>query len=341
MNINKKIFKLLTKTSLSIVLVILSQSLYSETWTPKIKLINGTNAGIGKAETIKLIALQGGMVPIAEFKDKSGEFSLGEINSPDGAPVLIQVNYKNANYNKMVPPAPNFRTKVQEIIVYESKNDLNSLDVKSVVQILREKDRILVQKLFILLNESKPEMSIYAPEKIQFYIPDNAREVTGGLTQGSSKMNIPLTLAKGDKGRVFERAILPGQSEIQISYYLDAPNLSELNFLEKKDFSSETIRIFLLKPEEMILSSSNSKLTKLPEKGPDNSIAYRLELKDSMLHSLNLKGGSPVERETFVSNERKIENGNIFVSREKSLYGVIAVIAFLFSLNFMIRYKKN
>ena len=85
----------------------------------KISLKNGTTGGIGKADTIKLIALQGGMVPIGEFQNKQGDFVLEKINFPDEAPVLIQVSYKGANYNKMVPPAPMFRTKVQEITVYE------------------------------------------------------------------------------------------------------------------------------------------------------------------------------------------------------------------------------
>ena len=120
----------------------------------KISLKNGTTGGIGKADTIKLIALQGGMVPIGEFQNKQGDFVLEKINFPDEAPVLIQVSYKGANYNKMVPPAPMFRTKLQEIIVYEVTSEFKGIDIKSLMQIIREENSIRVYKIFLIdMNE--------------------------------------------------------------------------------------------------------------------------------------------------------------------------------------------
>ena len=96
----------------------------------KISLKNGTSGGVGRADTIKLIALQGGMVPIGEFQNKQGDFVLEKINVPDEAPLLIQVNYKGANYNKMVPPKLPCLEQKQEITVYESTSEFKNIDVK-------------------------------------------------------------------------------------------------------------------------------------------------------------------------------------------------------------------
>ena len=122
----------------------------------KISLKNGTTGGIGKADTIKLIALQGGMTPIGEFQNKQGDFTLEKINFPDQTPVLIQVSYKGANYNKMVPPTPVFRSKVQEITVYELTSELKDIEVRSLMQIIREENLLRVYKIFLIENKTNP-----------------------------------------------------------------------------------------------------------------------------------------------------------------------------------------
>ncbi|MCB1177413.1 MAG: hypothetical protein KDK36_07535, partial [Leptospiraceae bacterium] len=128
--------------------------LLGEDWTPKISIKNGSTGTVGKADTIKLIALDSGMKPVGEYKEKVGEFTLPKINIPDGAPILIQAIYKGVNYNKMVPPAPQFRSKVQEVIVYEKTNSTKDLEVQSLIQIIRLKNFLNIHKVFLLNNKS-------------------------------------------------------------------------------------------------------------------------------------------------------------------------------------------
>lgn len=59
-----------------IVSIIFTLHLNAEEIDLKISLKNGTTGGVGRADTIKLIALQGGMTPIGEFQNKQGNFIL-------------------------------------------------------------------------------------------------------------------------------------------------------------------------------------------------------------------------------------------------------------------------
>jgi hypothetical protein len=326
---------------ITFILLAVNISLFAETWTPKISIKNGTTNGAGKADVIRLFALDGGMVPIGEFKDKSGSFNLGSVTTPDGAPVLIQVSYKNANYNKMVPPSKDLRDKVMEVVVYDTVSDFSNIDIKSVIQIVREIDQIVITKFYVFTNNTNPPKSFYEPQNLQIFIPENAENVTGQITQ-EGKMNIQLDLKKGDKGRIFERGILPGISELQVSYTIPAKDGKDAILEDKLLFEKDPNRIIFLKSQDMKILSDNSKVSPMPEVAVASMTAYKVEYPSNGSAKLTLSGGTPATNAAMEQPDKQtVENAKLFVSIEKSLLGIFAVVALLFGLSFIFVFNKN
>ncbi len=80
---------------------------------------NGTTGTPGFAESAKLIILQNGMQEVASLNNLQGKFSFQDVDVPKQAPLLIQLSYSGVNYNKLIPPTPEFRQKKSEITVEE------------------------------------------------------------------------------------------------------------------------------------------------------------------------------------------------------------------------------
>lgn len=327
-----------------IILISLFSQLGAEELNLKISLKNGTNGGVGRADTIKLIALQGGMTPIGEFQNKQGDFVLEKINAPDEAPLLIQVNYKGANYNKMVPPAPMFRTKVQEITVYETTSEFKNIDVKGLMQIIREENTVRVYKIFLIENQTNPPMSFQNKQSpLEVFVPANATEVFGQLKQGDSKMAIPLNLVDGQKGKVLDRPILPGASELQISYALPAKSLSDVSFKDEMNFEDKkSPRVIFFKPRDMKIEIKGA-VTKeeIKDNIPQGLGALRVIYPQSSPVDISVVGGSfEPEEEHHSAETRKVRNGTIFTTWDKSVLGVIGILGLLFTLSFVFVYRK-
>lgn len=312
-------------------------SIFAESWTPRIKIINGTTGQSGRADSIKLIALAGGMVPIYEENEKQGEFSLPTQTVDERTPILIQVNYRGVNYNKMVPPVPKMRADVQEVVVYDTTDEKNFLNIRGLLQISKGENHLRVYKLFLLSNKTNPKKSISNSGGLEIFVPENAVEVSGQLVQGEKGMPVPLNLTKGVLGRIMERPILPGESSLQISYIIpgsgDTMDLEDRLTIEKEN---ETLLFF--KPIDMKISSTNALEALADEDMPEGMKAYRVQYDSERKVKLSFSGGK-IEKE-FSTRQRRIINGTVFDTTEKSILGVVAVLAFLFSLSFLFIYKK-
>ena len=313
--------------------VILSQS-----WNPEVIIKNGTTGQPGSVDGLKLIIISNGMQTLSELPGFSNKLSINNISLPDDLPVLFQVKFRGATYNKMVPPAPMFRTKPVEIIVYDTVNDLSGLDIKNVVQISREENSLRFIKVYIFNNLTNPKKSYVLTKPLEIFIPEQANEVKGQYTQSDSKMGIPLSLEKGEVGRKFDRAILPGQSELFISYTIPS-NKNEITTLEDRIlFEKEEGRVFLLNPPDIKIKGRDlSPPTVISESGPDGMMGIRLNYKNKIA-ILEIIGGNPQREDT--PQERKVVNGKIFVNWINSTYGVLAILCLLISLSYIFVYKK-
>jgi hypothetical protein len=312
--------------------------IWGENWNPKISIKNGSTGKKGQAESIKLIALQGGMVPIGEFSNKEGDFELGPIQVAEGVPILIQAIYKGVNYNKMIPPVPEMRSQIQEIIVYEKTDSTKGLLVQSLIQITRVTDALRIHKVYLLKNTTN--FSIENSDRMQVFIPKEAKEISGQLTQGKKGMPIPLSLQEGTKGKKIDRAILPGESSLQISYTIDSKKTEKTTLEELPILEDSNSLVVFLKPEDMNLEVQGAKSTIIQESdAPEGMGVVSIEFEKEKSFSLVVSGGEPFVEQ--VKAQQRVVNGNIFTTPEKSLYGVLAMLAIFFSLSFIFVYKKS
>jgi hypothetical protein len=313
--------------------------LISGGWKPEVVIKNGTLNQSGKVDSLKLIAISSGMQPIAELAGFDSKMIIDKIDIPDESPILFQAKYKGATYNKMVPPAPNFRNKPIEIIVYETTSNINDIDIKSVIQINREEDSLRFIKVYIFDNSTNPPKSFLPPESLEVFIPESAQNLRGQYTQADSKMGIPLSLDKGNIGRKFDRAILPGQSDLVISYNIKS-NPSEITEYEDRIlFEKENGKVYLLNPPDMkIKNKISGPPEKITDSGPDGMAGLKMVYNNGIAN-IEVSGGKPLVKET--PSERKVVNGTIFINWINSTYGVLAVMGILFSLSFIFVYNKK
>ncbi len=324
---------------LSILVALSVSPVLSGDWVPEVLITNGTTGKPGSVDSLKLIAITTGMQPIGEINGFSNSTKISNLNLPDESPILFQARYKGATYNKMVPPAPIFRSKPVEIIVYETTQDLSSLDIKSVIQITREENVLRFLKVYIFNNTLNPPKSYVPLNSMEIYIPETAQNIRGQYTQSDSKMGIPLALEKGESGRKFDRAVLPGQSDLMISFDILANPDDITPFDDKIIFEKESSRIFLLNPPEIKLGMDGStQADQKIEKGPEGMLGVKLNYKNKEA-SITIQGGRPIKRE--VAQERRVINGSIFINWVNSTYGVLAIIGILFSLSFLFVFNQN
>ncbi|GBF51741.1 hypothetical protein LPTSP4_32790 [Leptospira ryugenii] len=303
-------------------------------------LKNGTTNSLGNADSIKLIALQGAMLPIADLGPQKGSFRFSGVDVPEGAPLLVQVTYKGVNYNKMIPPTPAFRSQNQEVVVYETTESKEKVSIKSLMQVIREKKGIRIFKLFLIDNQSNPKRSYYSKENpIEFFVPKQSTESYAQVQQPGSRMAIPLNMPEGKNGgKLFDRAALPGISELQVSYFFPG----EQDVLEEKllaEGQGGSYPIFL-KPADMQMEVvDGGTLVKLDKEIPAGLSAVAITANsDTNTFHFRLKGGKPVP--TALNGNPEIQNGTILTTWDTSLFAVIGFIALLFTLSFLFVYRK-
>ncbi|TGL74822.1 hypothetical protein [Leptospira yasudae] len=326
-------------------LLLIQTSVYSEELELKIRIKNGTTGQEGSIESLRIIALQQGMIPIKEIGPSRGSFVVSKLTVPDQTPILLQAKYAGVNYNKMVPPVPVMRSGVQEIVVYEKTRDKSLVRTRSAMQISRGRDFLRVFKIFLISNNTIPPKS-YQDEQNPFeiFVPSEATEVAGQLTQGESRMAIPLSLQDGANGKLLDRAILPGSSELQISYTIPANNLSTVTFKDRMLAEKEEgYRAVFSKPQDMEVSFIGAaKQERIQEDVPSDMKAFKIGYPSPRYEvSISVSGGNPVADVETERVNRKIENGTWFPTTERSLLGLVAILGFLFTLSFIFIYRKE
>lgn len=337
--------KIVNKRLLYFILLILSGSIFAVEKDIQVIVYNATTGKPGKADNIKIIELEGGMKVLSEKKNISDKTIFKNISISNNVPILIQVSYMNINYNKIIPPTGDFLDKPIEITVYNSSANQRSIDTKSLMQIIRARDEILINKIYLFTNNSNPPTSYYNPENFfEVFIPNNAKEIYGQLHQNDSKMGIPLGLPIGKKGRVMDRAILPGSSELQISYSLPAPNIESIEVDDKLLFEQKKNGLVIfLKPKDLELKITGAKETLLIEKDiPSGMKAIRVTypaLNESI--KLFITNGTPIKQDDQ-KPERLVSNGKIFIDWQKSALGIVITFSLLLLFQTIFRFlEKN
>ena len=309
----------------------------AESWKPEIIFRNGTDGRRLEKMTVRFLSLENGMQETAKYENVDSGFKFPAIEVNESAPVLIQTLYKNATYNKMVPPVPAMRNRPQEITVYESSSDFSRVSVQSVLNAVREEEGVRIMKIYFLNKISSPKAAWYDSEGFEIYIPENAEEIQAQMTQGSGQMPIPLSLSEGKNGKKIQRAILPGESDIQISFLLRGKE--SVTFRDRLSIDKSKEKVILYRPKSMNLEFSGVRAEKITDEAPMNAAAYKLEAEKDKVYEIRFSGGEAVK--TGAPKGRLLRNGSIFTDIWKSLYGVLFVFFFLLAVKYGISFFRQ
>ncbi|MCB1178422.1 MAG: hypothetical protein KDK36_12630, partial [Leptospiraceae bacterium] len=178
--------------------------------------------------------------------------------------------------------------------------------------------------------------------ELQVFIPKSAQNLSIQLTQGKKGMPIPLNLEDGDKGRVINRAILPGESNLQFSYLIESDEGKETIIEELPIIEQSESQVIFLKPDDMKLKSEGADYNKIEDNDvPEGMGVYSIKISRNKSYKIVISGGSVVEENHSAPRGPNVVNGTIFTTTEKSIFGVIAVLALLISLSFIFIYRKK
>jgi hypothetical protein len=150
-------------------------------------------------------------------------------------------------------------------------------------------------------------------------------------------MPIPIQLVKSNSSYKLERPILPGQSDLMISFFIKDSS-KEIELSDKKLFEPSKDSIFLINPPQIKFELLDGGLISQIDESPEGMKGYKITYPESNLIKFSLKG---IGSKRATPQERKIVNGNIFQSALESTYGVLIVLSLLFFLSFLLIYNKK
>lgn len=191
--------------------------------------IDGTvvNRTTGKPQPGVSITLvkpgQAGMRTIGTTtSDAAGRFVFAQ-DQPGGGPQLLQANYKDVNYNKLL--TPNIATSNVELDVYEATKTPSVARVAQQMLVIEPNSgQIAVSETVMVQNDSNTTFSDPETGELQFYLPPAANGQVRVQAQGPQGMPLPRPAEKTKESDVFkvEFPIKPGQTEFDVSYVIPA-----------------------------------------------------------------------------------------------------------------------
>lgn len=181
-------------------------------------VMNGTTNRPVAATDVILLALQGGMQPVATVKtDSSGHFTINS-DSLGTAPMLLRVPYKGVLYHEPVPP----NTPTVQIEVYEPTNDPHSFAVTTrEIVVQPQGSDLAIAEQYIIQNQTHPPVAYYLKDgTFRFKVPQGA-QLNQVSASGSAGMPvIQGTIDKGNGVEAVDWPFRPGENGVRISYQM-------------------------------------------------------------------------------------------------------------------------
>lgn len=302
---------------------------------------NGTFSKPGKADTLRVLILKDSMVPVREYKNIEGNFFIQKLEVPESIPILLQAEYKGVNYNKIIPPLPEFRNKEIQLEVYELTNDKKDIQFWSLLQFSKLKEFMQINKIYIVQNKTNPKYSYQSKEGFRIFVPKEALNLNIVWTQPESKMPIPIQWEdQFDNVKKINRSFLPGNTEIQVSYQLPWKDktLSILDQLFLENESMDNKKPVFIKPKDMRLEVNNADIEELENEIPEGYRAFLVTyLGPNKTAEFTFSGGTPIVSE-FFQESRQITNPGYLKDWHTSIAAVIAFISLLFIFQYSMEY---
>jgi hypothetical protein len=152
--------------------------------------------------------------------DGSGHFRF-ENDQPGGGPQLLQANYKDVNYNKLI--TPNVPTSGVELDIYEATKSPSVARIAQRMLLLEPSlSRINVNETLVVQNDANTTFNNDSLGAIRFYLPPAANGQVRISARGPQGMPLPRPAEKTEQNDVFkvQFPVKPGETEFQIAYVL-------------------------------------------------------------------------------------------------------------------------
>ena len=187
-------------------------------------VINGTTGKPQPNVSVTLIKPgQNGMQTIgATTTDAAGHF-LFEKDQPGGGPQLLQVDYKDVHYNKLM--TPNIPTSNVQLDIFEATKSPVAARVTQRMLVLEpNSSQITVTETVIAENKTKTTYNNDALGGLRFFLPPAANGQSRVSVQGPQGMPLPRAAERTSEANVYQvnYPIKPGQTEFEVSYVLPA-----------------------------------------------------------------------------------------------------------------------
>ncbi|HEX4169494.1 MAG TPA: hypothetical protein VHZ55_28870 [Bryobacteraceae bacterium] len=187
-------------------------------------VVNGTTGKPQPDVSVTLIKPgQNGMQTIGATKtDATGHFVF-ENDQPGGGPQLLQVDYKDVHYNKLM--TPNIPTSNVQVDIFEAtKSPTIATITQRMLVIEPSSSQIAVTETVITENKSKTTYNNDALGGLRFFLPPAANGQSRVSVQGPQGMPLPRAAEKTSEANVYQvnYPIKPGQTEFEVSYVLPA-----------------------------------------------------------------------------------------------------------------------
>ncbi len=166
---------------------------------------------------------QNGMQTLGATKtDAAGHF-LFEKDQPGGGPQLLQADYKDVHYNKLM--TPNIPTSNVQLDVFEaSKSPAVATITQRMLVLEPSSSQISAAETVIVENKSNTTYDNPALGSLRFFLPPAANGQSRVSVQGPQGMPLPGVAIKTSEAGVYQvnYPIKPGQTEFEINYVLPA-----------------------------------------------------------------------------------------------------------------------
>ena len=256
-------------------------------------IVNGTTGEPGRGEKVTLFKLSSGMEPVKTAENVSGTFVLEEIELAGEAPYLLQVTSSGVNYNQRVSFGRGYEAEAS-FTVYDSTTDWDGIRIKTARFLLRrEHERLRVDKLFVIENETSPPRTLFDPEgTFRFSIPPDVVELRSVSAASNSGMPVPQPASPDDDGAGFvtRTAFKPGSTDFTVSYDVEYSETEGYAFRDTAFFPLAEAMI-LVAPADIEIEAEGWE-----NKGPDPDgrfvVLFRTDVAEGTPFELDLSGGS-------------------------------------------------
>ncbi len=221
----------------------------------RVNIINGTTNTAGYADRVALMDLSTGMNEVAAVTNVNGSTTFSDVQSGGQSQYMIQASFAGVSYSTMLVPEAELTVWETSVTVYDTKAIVSDITVSVPFYVIYSfTDKLYIQKRLVLENHSNPPVVfIDSPGIINVHIPEDVSEFDY-MTFKNSNMPLKTEAVNSENGLVIPNAVKPGNSEIDMAYYL--PYESEkATLIEQVDYDIEHFHVYVM-PASMTITAA-------------------------------------------------------------------------------------